>query len=274
MASAAGRFREGRTLLDREPLELHSETDLYPFLLYATLPDGWRAHYMGVTGSTNDDAREAARRGEPGLSAFVADEQTAGRGRQGRTWTAPWGFGLLFTLLFRPTVDEPPLRYTMLASVAVAETLEALGLWPAIKWPNDVLLDGRKVAGILAEAFQVETGRAVVMGCGLNVGDAAGLPDGLPPTATSIGTALGRRVHRGELLVNVLSRLEGWRQRPLAELRAAWSERLWGRDQTVRALEDGEELSGTIAAIDDDGTLTLRLPNGELRRLISGELLP
>jgi len=250
-----------------------TDHDLDPYLRDAEPPVGWRVHYSTVTGSTNDDAREAARQGEPGLCVFVANEQTAGRGRQGRTWTAPPGFGLLFTMLFRPAASEPPLRYTMLASVALAEALEALGLQPRIKWPNDVLLDGRKTAGILAEAFQVEDGRAIVVGCGLNVGGAEGVPEGLPSMATAVGAALGRSVHRGELLMDILSRLDQWRQRPLAELRAAWRQRLWGRDQMIRALEGGEKLAGTIAAVDDDGTLTLRLPDGRLRRLVSGELL-
>src|SRR5581483_6431763 len=176
-----------------------------PFLRRAALPPGWRVRVSAVVGSTNDLAREAGRRGEAGRTVFVADFQTAGRGRQGRTWVAPPGFGLLFSVLFRlPAAGAPPLHCTMLVAVALAEALERHGLRPAIKWPNDVLLEGRKVAGILAEAFQGGGETMVVVGCGVNVGDGPRLPHGLPPTATSLGASSGGRLHRGALLVEIL----------------------------------------------------------------------
>jgi BirA family biotin operon repressor/biotin-[acetyl-CoA-carboxylase] ligase len=249
--------------------------DLDPFLRDAALPSGWRIEYVPVVASTNDLAHEAALRGAPGRRAFVADFQQAGRGRQGRRWIAPPGFGLLVSLLFRsPGAGDPPLRYTMLASVALSDALEQLGLEPAIKWPNDLVLGGRKVAGILAEAFRVGDDAAVVVGCGVNVGIAPDLPADLPPTSTSLTAAAGWRPHRGELLVRFLERREAWQSRPHPALRTAWHARLWGRDQVVRAIEAGEELRGTVDGVEDDGTLLLRLADGSRRRLVSGELLP
>ena len=246
--------------------------DLEGFVRRAPPPAGWRVEYAPRVGSTNDLARAAALAGAPDRTVFVADFQTAGRGRQGRAWLAPPGFGLLFSTLFRPASgDSVPLEYTMRAALALAEAAEALGLRPAIKWPNDLLLGDRKVAGILAESFASGQGRAVVVGCGVNVGAP---PADLPPTATTLSAVAGRRLHRGRLLLAILRRLDGWLSSPPADVRRAWRARLWGRDQVVRALEGGEPLVGTIADVADDGTLLLRLVDGTLRRLVSGELLP
>ena len=250
-----------------------SADDLATFLRQGALPNGWRALYLPSVGSTMDVARDAAHFGAPGRSVFVANHQTAGRGWQGRTWTAPPGFGLLLSVLFRPGENDPPLRYTMLAAVALAEAVDALGLQTRIKWPNDLMLDDRKVAGILAEAFSTDVGLAVVVGCGVNVGLPGNLPQGLPDTAVTLGAALGERPHRGQLLLALLERMEAWLSQPNGQLREAWHARLWGREQTIRAVEAGEPLMGTIAGVGEDGSLTLRLADGTLRRLVSGELL-
>src|SRR5215211_1447645 len=144
------------------PAPSPSPDDLGPFLERAVLPKGWRVLYEPTVTSTNDLAREAARRGWPDRSVFVADYQTAGRGRHGRTWTAPPRTGLLMSVLLRHR-GAAPHYYTMLTSVAVCEAIERLlGLEPAIKWPNDVMIDDRKVAGVLAEATD-DGGETVVV---------------------------------------------------------------------------------------------------------------
>jgi BirA family biotin operon repressor/biotin-[acetyl-CoA-carboxylase] ligase len=250
------------------------DADLLPLLEAGALPAGWRLVYQPSTGSTNDDARQAALLGEPDATVFLTNLQQTGRGRQGRTWTAPPGFGLLFSVLFRPTPPgAPPLHFTMLAAVSVAEALEALGLQPAIKWPNDVMLGDRKTAGILAEAFGSPQGPVVVVGCGLNVGDSGPLPKGLPETATSVARVLGRRPDRAALFQAILAGLGRWRSQPTSTLRQAWHSRLWGRQQVIRAVEGSERLEGRIEEVADDGTLTLRLLDGRLTRLVSGEIL-
>src|SRR5579859_664395 len=120
----------------------------------AALPRHWHAHYFAAVDSTQDEARAASRGGAPHRSIFVADYQRAGRGRQGRAWLATPGVALLLSIVFRDSAPTPiPWRWTSLASLALAEAIEHVlpALHPSIKWPNDVLLNDRKVAGVLAE---------------------------------------------------------------------------------------------------------------------------
>ena len=251
--------------------------DLGRFLERVVLPPGWRVLHEPSVTSTNDLAREAARRGWPDRSVFVADYQTAGRGRHGRPWTAPPRSGLLLSVLLRRRGTAPHV-YTMLASVAVCEAIERLlALEPAIKWPNDVMLDDRKLAGVLAEATDDGSEQTVVIGAGINVNmDAATLSE--LPNATSLALAAGVPVHRGELLVLILERIEGWLKLPAATLSAAlwpaWDRRLWGRSQRVRVLEGGETVEGVVLGGAGDGTLWLRTADGRERRVVAGEILP
>lgn len=240
------------------------------------LPNGWRVLHEPTVTSTNDLAREAARRGWPDRSAFVADYQTAGRGRHGRTWTAPPGSGLLMSVLLRHH-GAAPHYYTMLTSVAVCQAIERLlGLEPAIKWPNDVMLGERKVAGVLAEATDDGTEAVVVVGVGINVDlDAESLAT--LPNATTLTLAAGYRVHRGELLVLVLERLDAGLTTARGTLEAvwpAWSERLWGQHQGVRVREGAEIVEGVILGGASDGALRVSTPDGVERRIVAGEILP
>ena len=124
------------------------------FLERVALPSGWRVLHEPSVESTMDLAREAARRDWPDRSVFVADYQTKGRGRQGRVWLCPPYAGLLTTFLLRRRA-APPYTYTMLVGVALCEAIERLlALEPAIKWPNDIMVDGRKVAGVSGRGDQ------------------------------------------------------------------------------------------------------------------------
>ncbi|HYU19032.1 MAG TPA: biotin--[acetyl-CoA-carboxylase] ligase [Chloroflexota bacterium] len=251
--------------------------DLGRFLERALLPDGWQVVHESSVTSTNDLARAAARRGWPDRSAFVADYQTAGRGRHGRSWTAPPGSGLLVSVLLRRS-GVAPHAYTMLASLAVCEAVERLlALEPAIKWPNDMMLAGKKAAGILAEATDDGAERTVVVGIGINVNVDQATLAGLP-NATSLALEAGRPVHRGELLVVMLERMDVWLKLPAERLSTAlwpaWNERLWGVSQRVRVREQGEEIEGVILGSASDGTLLVRTAEGATRRIVAGELLP
>jgi BirA family biotin operon repressor/biotin-[acetyl-CoA-carboxylase] ligase len=251
--------------------------DLGTFLQRATLPPGWRVVHEPSVTSTNDLAREAARRGWPDRSVFVADYQTAGRGRQSRAWVAPPRTGLLMSLLLRRG-RTPPHAFTMLGSVALCEAIEHLaGLEPAIKWPNDVMLDGRKTAGILAEAIDDGTERTLVVGIGVNVNLDAETVSTLP-NATSLSIAAGWPIHRGELLVLLLERFDSWLKLPADEIVSvlwpAWEERLWGKSQSVVVREAGEEIRGVILGADRDGVLRLLSEDGTERRIVAGEILP
>jgi BirA family transcriptional regulator, biotin operon repressor / biotin---[acetyl-CoA-carboxylase] ligase len=213
--------------------------------------------HLRATSSTNDRARTLAASGAPHGTLVTATEQTAGRGRQGRTWAAPPGRALLCSLLLRDYDPLLPLR----AGLAVADLAGDAAL---VKWPNDVLLDGRKLAGILVEA-RPQDGWAV-LGIGVNV--AVDLAD-LPPEVRERAATLGRAP--GELertLAELLRALEARLAEPPAATLAALRARDALRGRPVR-WADGE---GTGAGIDDAGALLVRLAGGELRTLDAGEV--
>jgi BirA family transcriptional regulator, biotin operon repressor / biotin---[acetyl-CoA-carboxylase] ligase len=213
--------------------------------------------HLRATASTNDRARALAAAGAPHGTLVTAGEQTAGRGRQGRTWSAPPGRALLCSLLLRDYDPLLPLR----AGLAVADLAGAAA---RVKWPNDVLLEGRKVAGILVEA-RPQDGWAV-LGMGINV--AVDVAD-LPPELRARAGTLGRRPDEletalGELLDALRLRLAEPADVTLDALRA----RDALRDRPVR-WADGE---GVGAGIDDAGALRVRLAGGELVTLDAGEV--
>ena len=207
-----------------------------------------RVHHR-LTDSTNERARELASRGAPHGTLVTADEQTAGRGRQGREWVAAPGAALLMSVVLRNASATLPLA----AAVAVCE---ALPVEAAIKWPNDIWLSEAKVAGILVEARPQE-GWAVV-GIGVNVHGAPVIEH-----VTSLGSAIGTE----ELLERLLHALDAWLSRPLAEVLAAWRSRdaLLGR--TVR-WQNG---SGKGAGIDETGALLVDTDSGRVT-LDAGEV--
>lgn len=236
---------------------------------------------MAETPSTQDVAREAARNGAPARSIWVADVQTAGRGRQGRAWITPPGTALLMSALFRQQGEFPPQphRYTMLVCVALAEAVEqAAGpVQVQVKWPNDLVLDGKKLAGVLAEAAWDGERLAVVVGAGLNVNlDPEALAQAAP-TATSLLAALGRPVDRGAIFRAYLRQLDWWERQPLPDLRAAWSARLWGRGQTLKLRlpesAGDTEHQAVVLGTDQDGGLRVRLEDGRQVTTTTGELI-
>ncbi|GAB4503659.1 MAG: biotin--[acetyl-CoA-carboxylase] ligase [Anaerolineales bacterium] len=243
----------------------------------ATLPLGPLRFYETI-GSTNDQALAWATQGAPDLSLVVADEQTRGRGRMDRKWFTPRGSALAFSLILRPTVAERahPAQITGLLAVSLAESLRKRGLAPLIKWPNDVLLEGRKAAGILVEAaWMGEQLQALVLGMGVNVSKEA-VPPGevLLFPAISVEEALGRRVERLPLLRDILQALLNWRpQVGTGSLVKAWDESLAFRGQQVQVeARGGETVIGTITALTGDGALALRGTDGKSITIRFGEV--
>ncbi len=218
--------------------------------------------HLRRTDSTNLRARELAIAGAPGGTLVTATEQLAGRGRQGRTWTAPAGSSLLMSLVLR---DPPPLL-TLTAGVAVAavaQELDAAGRPAAVKWPNDVQLHGRKVAGILVEARPQE--RWAVLGIGVNVAlRPEQLPDELRDTATALGLSPGSVE---TVLARVLDELARWLAAVPGEVLAALRERDALRGAPVRWAGG----SGTAAGIDDAGRLMVDTAEGAVA-LDAGEV--
>ncbi|MPZ27345.1 MAG: biotin--[acetyl-CoA-carboxylase] ligase [Micromonosporaceae bacterium] len=242
---------------------------------------------LAETGSTNADAVAAARAGAAEGLVVVAEHQSAGRGRAGRAWSAPPRAGLAVSVLLRPGTGQPPVEtgrwawLPLLAGVALAGAVTRVtGLDAWLKWPNDLLVDGAKCAGVLAEV----AGDAVVVGIGLNVTQRAGeLPttgDGAPP-ATSLALAGARTTDRDALLAALLDHLARWYGRWRSAggdadecgLRAAYRSRCATLGRPVRArLPGGEEVTGTAGTVDPDGRLVLATTVGA-RTLAAGDVV-
>jgi BirA family biotin operon repressor/biotin-[acetyl-CoA-carboxylase] ligase len=226
--------------------------------------------------STNDVAAVLAERGAEEGTVVIADMQTAGRGRHGRAWASPVGAGLYLSAVLRPRETALPLL-TLATGLAVAEAVHAAtGLDPSVKWPNDIYLGARKVAGILAEAgSSAAVIQHVVLGIGINVGAAAYPPD-VAARATSLESELGRMVDRGllaaECLAALAARYGSLQQGDTAVVIDAWRQRAastFGR--TVEWETEGICHRGVAEGIDGDGALLVRTESGP-ERVISGQV--
>ena len=245
-------------------------------------------------GSTNDETWEACAAGAPDGTVVVADAQTRGRGRAGRSWHTAPGRALALSVLLQPGADRRPLALLPLAAgLALTQALETLGADPALKWPNDVLLQGRKVAGVLCEGRRVPYApgpaagvarpgdppparEAAVVGVGVNVTQsAADFPAEIAETATSLALA-GVATDRESVAAAFLDALEPLWLDLLAggrgSLLADWSARadFWGRPVAVRT--PAGEVRGTARALDPDGALVLELADGSATTVRAGDL--
>jgi len=232
-------------------------------------------------GSTNDVALAWLAEGGADGALVIANAQTRGRGRMGRTWVTVPGAGLAFTLLLRPNSEEAAWggRFAALGALAVASGLEeGFGLRPEIKWPNDVLLGGRKVCGILVEsAWEGERLRGVALGIGINVLHAAlPRPETLRYPATSLEDHLPYLPDRWQVLRHVLMAYQTWRMRlAREEFLKAWEQRLAFRGQFVLA-EDGHNppILGVVWGLSPEGHLILKTRDGREVHLAAGEVHP
>ena len=227
--------------------------------------------------STMDEAAALAAAGEPEGTVVVAEFQTDGRGRAGRSWVAPPGTALLFSVVLRPAVPPASLGVLgLLAGVAVAEGIEATtGLGCRLKWPNDIWLAGKKVAGILTVSrFAEEHRPLVVLGVGINVNlPAPHVPDG----GTSLLAETGETFDRTRVLDRVLVCLDD----AYARFRAGngmvdlsgWRSRAAMVGETVSVVGTGRTLTGVLRDVADDGALLLESTAGETFRIHSGELV-
>jgi BirA family biotin operon repressor/biotin-[acetyl-CoA-carboxylase] ligase len=232
--------------------------------------------WYAEVGSTNDVAAALADSGEPEGTVVIADAQSAGRGRHGRAWVSPPGAGLYMSIVMRPSAHAVGLL-TIAAGVALADGIQAAtGLHPQLKWPNDVYMGGRKLAGILAEAGTSARGvQHVVLGCGVNLMPAA-YPAEVAARATSIESELGRAVDRGLLTAECLAALHARYLELLSHAAAGVIARWRARAASTfgRRVEwdvAGVMRHGVAEDIDDSGALVVR--DGAARaRVISGEV--
>lgn len=237
-------------------------------------------------GSTNDLAKELASQRAPEGTVVVAEYQTAGRGRLDRHWVAPPKSALLCSILFRPDLLPHQVhRLTMLCSMAAADAIQRVTeLSVAIKWPNDLIVTTtrercasqawRKLAGILTETGM--TGGDldyVVVGIGINVNVPPTALSKLGPDATSVRTEIGRKVSRSRLLTALLEGVEH-RYRKVQEgqnPQDEWSARLATLGQYIEVSTEQRRLAGIAEAVDENGALLLRTPDGSLHRLLTGD---
>ncbi|HEX2923270.1 MAG TPA: biotin--[acetyl-CoA-carboxylase] ligase [Chloroflexota bacterium] len=240
-------------------------------------PAGWALHYFPETGSTNDLARDAGEAGAPERTIFVTDHQTMGRGRQGRSWLEVPGSGLLFSILFRRHQSQSFLL-TSLCSVAACEAIDRLaGVHTEIKWPNDLMLSGRKLSGVLTEVSWAPGNPFAVVGMGINVNFNPTALDGVPDNAISLLMASGREIPRAGLLNEILRQIDLLidmePSKTEAVVRSRWVERLWRRKQRVVIAEGGKALDGVFEDVAEDGALLLRLEDGSLQTVRVGDLV-
>lgn len=238
------------------------------------LGKAWR--FYERVASTQDEAKAWVQRGAPHGALVVADAQTQGRGRWGRSWFSPPQTNLYLTVAVRLPSHHPPLgTLSLLVGVAVAEALRRRFAVPAeVKWANDVVVGGKKLAGVLVERF---TAWALI-GLGLNVNlppDA--FPEELKMTATSVQAVSGKPVDRSEALAAILVGLEAWWDRwARDDIDPLWSafaalDFLRGKEVQV-VLPDGSTVKGSADGVASDGALRLRLTDGTVRLFVAGDV--
>ena len=243
---------------------------------------GTKFHYFEEIDSTNSHARRLAETGAPEGEVVIAERQFEGRGRLGRSWESPPYCNLYFSLLLRPAlapVHAPQM--TLMAAVALADTVAAFVVEPpAIKWPNDILLQGRKVAGILTESScDAKRIEFVILGIGVNLNfPREGMPETIRDRATSLMEVGGKSFSRENFLRRLIQDLD--RCYGILEdfgfdaIAPRWEAYFALRGRRVRVEMVDEVISGTATGIDGDGALLLEAEDGVLRRVLAGDVIP
>lgn len=243
---------------------------------------GVKFHYLAEIGSTNSYARKLAENGAVEGEIVVAEAQSRGRGRLGRRWESPPFVNLYFSVILRPRL--PPAhapQITLMAAVALADTVSEFSpTAPKIKWPNDILVDGKKLAGILTEAAcTVEHVDHVILGVGINLNyrrDA--MPEELRGRATAVADLAGKSVRRESFfkrLIQALDRCYGeLEETGFDTLAERWSAYFALRDRHVRVESLDQVIAGRARGIDRDGALLVEDDQGVLRRVVAGDVIP
>jgi BirA family transcriptional regulator, biotin operon repressor / biotin---[acetyl-CoA-carboxylase] ligase len=258
-----------------DPLEA---TALQKLLMTRTF--GRTLYILGQTASTNDDAKILAQRGAPEGTVLLAEQQTHGRGRQGRTFASPAGVGIYLSLIVRPLLPPAQLpQLTLMVAVAAAEAItEVCAAHVGLKWPNDVEVDGKKVAGILTETVFCSDGSlAVIIGLGINVNTSLEqFPSALRPRVSSLALATGSLVPRTPLIAQLLAQLERlygiFQHTGLAPILERWRHYGCITGRRVRYAVSANVQEGTAVGVDDHGALLILTFNGAVQRIIAGEV--
>ncbi|KIL40027.1 biotin [Gordoniibacillus kamchatkensis] len=248
--------------------------------LLRTTTLGHTLHVYDTLDSTQTKAHELVAQGAQEGTLVIADRQTAGRGRMGRVWHSPPGAGIYMSLILKPRI---PLQFTpqltLLAAVALCRAIVRIARVPVgIKWPNDLLIGGKKICGILLESSaEDERLRYIVAGMGIGVNL---LPDDYPPELRSIATSLaieaGHRFEREVLIAAVLEEFEAlyklYDEQGFGPIRSLWEANSASLNRPVRVRTAQGELEGIAESLDDSGGLNVRLADGTMTKIFSGEV--
>ena len=268
--------KQGYRLMNMPDLLMESEIRRY----LKTRRFGRKLYIHESVASTNDLAKELARTGEEEGSVVIAEEQTHGRGRVGRIWLSPRG-GLWFSLILRPNIapEEAP-KITLIFGAGVAKTLRRLyHIDASIKWPNDVLIQEKKVCGILTEVeAELDVLNFLVVGVGINANNTTrDFPEEIRTGATSLIEVLGRKVDRNQLLAELLNEFERsygiLLKSGLRSLLIDWEDLCSTLGKRVRILTPRETIEGEAVKIDEEGALIIKTDSGERKRVIYGECI-
>ena len=235
--------------------------------------------YYDEIDSTNNRAKKAGDNKAPHGTLFVADMQVAGKGRRGRVWQSPAGSSIYMTILLYPEIS--PLKapqLTLVMAIAVAEGIkEVTGLDTKIKWPNDIVVNGRKICGILTEmSTEIDYINHVVIGAGINVNQ-DDFPEDIRKTASSLKMELGKQVKRSELIAAIMKSFEKdyeifVKTEDLSGLQELYNSMLVNLDRDVKVLEPGNEYEAHALGINKTGELIVRTAEGEEKEIYAGEV--
>lgn len=243
---------------------------------------GAKLHYFAELDSTNTRAREFAEAGAPEGEIIIADAQTHGRGRLGRRWESPARLNLYFSIILRPTLAPVhAAQITLMAAVALAETLDSF-ITPSaeIKWPNDIVVGGRKLAGVLTEAACAgDAIEQVILGIGINVNYRRDeMPEEIRARATSLADLSGGFVERENVLARLIHALDRCygvlEQSGFDALRPRWEARFALRGKLVRVEHLDQLIVGRARGIERDGALVLEDERGALHSVYAGDVIP
>lgn len=232
--------------------------------------------------STNDVAFDLAKEGATEGTVIIADTQTKGRGRLQRKWISPPGFNLYMSIIFRPSISSKDASImTLVSSVALFEAVNSYGIECQIKWPNDLLINRRKVAGVLTE-MELGGGRVefVLVGLGINLNMTRAVMNNLmgevSEIATSVREELGHEVDRSDFAANLINLLEKWYEELNSKGKSTiideWKKRWGDLNKRVRVRIDRNLIEGIAYDLDQNGFLLIRRDNGKVERIIAGDV--
>lgn len=238
-----------------------------------------RIEYYEQTDSTNTRAKRLAEEGALHGTLVVANSQTSGKGRRGRMWESPVGTCIYMSLLLRPDIQiHNASMLTLVAALAAASGISAeTGLECKIKWPNDIVVNGKKVTGILTEmGSELDCIHYIVIGIGINV-NITEFPEEIKAVAGSLSIEAGRHISRSAVISRVIESFEGYYEKFIEKenlrlLMGEYNDKMAGIGNEVRVLEPGNEYTASALGIDENGKLLVRLLDGTVKEIVSGEV--